>query len=441
MASRKEKERLKLIILLIYGLFNTFNKWTRVLLPFMQWRLQPRPTLFQLLLLNSFGSCIVLLGSFFIAQLVSSNSIGTLIRNIDGLTVNLEHCFTSIKIKLQIDSRGCRFAAIFVTILAGTFELIVPYIKDFYLFGVAQILLIGNHLPMVVDAMTAQLIGEDGDDKERTNLIMQLTIPESIAYAVGPYLAIQFLYIINASIETSQTFCGFAHLVIVLPIIYWSIPGKKGGNRSYLPSLGSYKEMLHDSKLRWSLLFLLMVAAPFSAYDQVIRTKLASHIIFEPTDMAKMAFLLGLTTMIGNLFVLPLLQARMGPKALLQLSMLLLSASFLYLSQTDSYASILLGMPFQVIGVCIAFGQLSSQIMGNVGHANLGKAAALNRGTQVAATLLTPLFSGYYIDGDEARILCYLSAFINAAGMIIVHFYGTFMRHHVHKLPLRTHDD
>lgn len=44
---------------------------------------------------------------------------------------------------------------------------------------------------MVVDAMIAQLIGEDGDDKERAILIARLTIPESIAYAVGPYLAIQ----------------------------------------------------------------------------------------------------------------------------------------------------------------------------------------------------------------------------------------------------------
>lgn len=58
-------------ILILYGLYHTFDQWTRVLLPFSQWQLEPRPDLFHLLLLNSIGNIAVLIGSFFIAQIVS----------------------------------------------------------------------------------------------------------------------------------------------------------------------------------------------------------------------------------------------------------------------------------------------------------------------------------------------------------------------------------
>ncbi|VDM37675.1 unnamed protein product [Toxocara canis] len=343
MANRKEKERMTWIILLLYGFFNTFDQWTRVLLPFMQWQLQPRPSLFDLLLLNSIGNCAVLTGSFFVAQL--------------------------------IDSNGCCTAAIAVTIATAIYQILIAQISNYYLFGIAQLLLVGNHLPMVIDAMIGELVGVDGDDKERTSLIMRLTIPESIAYAVGPYLAIQ------------------------------------------------------------------IVAAPYSAYDQVIRMNLSSHIIFMPADMAKLAFLLGLTTLACNIFVLPALQARMGPQALLQLSMGVLAVSYLYLSQVKDYVYLLIGMPLQVLGICIAYGQLSSQIMGNVGRANLGKAAALNRGTQLAASAMAPLITGYYVDGEEASILCYVSAFLSVIGVLVVHKYANFMRSHLHNLPLRAHDE
>lgn len=48
-----------------------------------------------------------------------------------------------------------------------------------------------NHMPTIVEALIGQMIGEDGDDKERTRLMMRLTIPLSIAFALGPYLAVQ----------------------------------------------------------------------------------------------------------------------------------------------------------------------------------------------------------------------------------------------------------
>lgn len=79
--------------------------------------------------------------------------------------------------------------------------------------------------------------------------------------------------------------------------------------------------------------------------------------------------------------------------------------------------------------------------MGNVGRANLGKAAALNRGAQLAASAMAPIITGYYVDADEVSTLCYVSAFLSLVGIVAVHKYANFMRTHFHNLPIRTHDD
>lgn len=46
--------------------------------------------------------------------------------------------------------------------------------------------------------------GEDGDDKKRSILISRLTIPQSIAYALGPYLALQVQIIYTDQIKTRK---------------------------------------------------------------------------------------------------------------------------------------------------------------------------------------------------------------------------------------------
>uniref|UniRef100_A0AC35FVI2 Uncharacterized protein n=1 Tax=Panagrolaimus sp. PS1159 TaxID=55785 RepID=A0AC35FVI2_9BILA len=192
MLSKREKDRLKWSLLLIYGLSNTFEQWCRVLLPFCQWQLRPRPSMFDTLLLNSIGNASIVLGSFFIAQM--------------------------------IDSFGGKKSAIIATIFVGIYQAIIPQITDYYLFGFMQMLLIFNHMPTIVEAVIGQLIGEDGDEKERSRLMMRLTIPVSIAFAAGPYCAVQVLYIFSPTLKNSQTLCGIVHLITVLPLIFFLLP-------------------------------------------------------------------------------------------------------------------------------------------------------------------------------------------------------------------------
>ena len=93
------------------------------------------------------------------------------------------------------------------------------------------------------------------------------------------------------------------------------------------------------------------------------------------------------------------------------------------------------------MGVCVANGLLTAQLMGDVPRIHMGKAAALNRLAQLAATTMTPLIAGHYIDGTETTILCYTSAGITLLGIPIIYFKGRFMRHHFANLPIRTHEE
>jgi len=48
-----------------------------------------------------------------------------------------------------------------------------------------------NHMPTVVDATITQLANEIADVKQKARLMAQTAIPTSIAFALGPLIAVQ----------------------------------------------------------------------------------------------------------------------------------------------------------------------------------------------------------------------------------------------------------
>lgn len=177
-------------IITIFPMVSTSYKTQVLIRSFRQ--LRPRPSMFDTLLLNSVGNASIVFGSFLIAHL--------------------------------IDSIGGRKTAILATIVISIYQAVVPQITDYYLFGALQMLLVFNHMQTIVEALIAQLIGQDGDEKERSRLMMRLTIPLSISFAAGPYCAVQVLYIFSPTLKNSQTLCGFAHFLTVLPLIFFLLP-------------------------------------------------------------------------------------------------------------------------------------------------------------------------------------------------------------------------
>jgi hypothetical protein len=104
----------------------------------------------------------------------------------------------------------------------------------------------------------------------------------SIAFATGPYLAVQILYLTNPGLEFVQCLCGILHLLTVLPVLVVGLPagdmyedtGKRGKfyivnyNNSYptvcsarrieLPNMKSFVNILKDTKMVWSLVFVVV---------------------------------------------------------------------------------------------------------------------------------------------------------------------------------------
>ena len=79
-------------------------------------------------------------------------------------------------------------------------------------------------MPTILDVLVVQLTEEHADNKERTRMLMRIAIPTSIAFAAGPYLAVQLLYLLNPGLEWVQSMCGWLHLATVLPILMIALP-------------------------------------------------------------------------------------------------------------------------------------------------------------------------------------------------------------------------
>lgn len=82
-------------------------------------------------------------------------------------------------------------------------------------------------------------------------------------------------------------------------------------------------------------------------------------------------------------------------------------------------------------------GQLYAQILGSVPQIHTGKAAALNRISQLIVTVITPLLTGYYIEKEEITLVCYVSATISLMAIALIQKYGNFVGRPLNDLPFR----
>lgn len=81
-----------------------------------------------------------------------------------------------------------------------------------------------------------------------------------------------------------------------------------------------------------------------------------------------------------------------------------------------------------MFGICLALGQLSSYLLSVAERRHMGKMTALNRTAQLFAAAMTPLFTGYYVDAEESRILCYVSAAVSIVVCGVMFSLGNFMK-------------
>lgn len=95
-----------------------------------------------------------------------------------------------------------------------------------------------------------------------------------------------------------------------------------------------------------------------------------------------------------------------------------------------------------MVAVCTASGQLATQIFAHVARRNMGKAAALNRATQLLASVFAPLLSSFLMSARETTTtICYVCAAISLLAILLVHYYGSFMKIHPQYLPTQLYNE
>lgn len=129
------------------------------------------------------------------------------------------------------------------------YQLLICHVTDYYLFCLCQLLQVFNHLPAVIEARIGR--SPQTDPNEKTRLFMSMMIPMSVAFAAGPFLAVQVLYVVNPTLRFSQTLCGLLSLII-MPLIYL-LPDDSAQSVS-LPDEVSYKSLLQTKEILTTLL-------------------------------------------------------------------------------------------------------------------------------------------------------------------------------------------
>ncbi|CAL2029898.1 unnamed protein product [Caenorhabditis brenneri] len=67
--NRREKQRHELALLASTGAYHTFDQWTRALIPFAQWNLEPRVGMDNFIWLTAISTTFTLIGTFFVARM------------------------------------------------------------------------------------------------------------------------------------------------------------------------------------------------------------------------------------------------------------------------------------------------------------------------------------------------------------------------------------
>uniref|UniRef100_A0A0N5B7Z4 Solute carrier family 46 member 3 n=1 Tax=Strongyloides papillosus TaxID=174720 RepID=A0A0N5B7Z4_STREA len=297
-------------------------------------------------------------------------------------------------------------------------------------------------MPTVLNVLIANMLGEYADINEITHFITEQNIPYSVAMALGPYLAIQSLFFISPLITNSALACGIIHLLLLIPIIS-VMPDESGKKTKIFTSfnIGIYFELLKNKTVFITLALIALIYGPASCYDQILRFQLSTHMLISPNSMCILALVIGLSTLITSLVILPYLHSKFGPQNIIIFGAGILCCSYLYLSRATEFNSFLIGCPLHAIGSTISIGCLTATLMASVPKIYFAKAAALNRIVQVTSMSLTPILTGYYIDRSEISLMCYVATALTLLSILIVHKFGNFMKIHVMNLPTLLRDN
>ncbi|MFH4978502.1 hypothetical protein AB6A40_005211 [Gnathostoma spinigerum] len=374
----ERKQKTLLILCAIFGIWNVGTQWTTTLLSFLQWDTIQVMTIVDIGYIQSFGSFCNAIGALAVGQLA--------------------------------DTMGPKTMFLFSTIVISIYYAALGFARDWYTFFFLQLLRMGYQLDATAEMYLATITTE----RERTVALMRLTVPQAIAMFFGPMIASQLA--VATSLRISQTVCGIALFATLTPFIYYFLPQTHS-----VPKLATarlrpqdYVHMVRGNvPLREGLLLRALLIAAYVCYELISRNFLLRSYMQGPNDSAKVLIVMGLSLLVVQFIILPMLQRRFAPKTVLQMALATLFIAYFMTNFTRNLEEFLIIVAVHTASYAIAYAESCTQITSAVEMSDLGKATGLASTAQWIAHFIVPIYTSHLVESWHYTYAFYTSAIIS----------------------------
>ncbi|CAD5206485.1 unnamed protein product [Bursaphelenchus okinawaensis] len=377
------RQKVMFVLCIIFGLWSFGTNWTTTLLSFLQWDTTEVLSIVDLAYIQAFGSLCNAVGALVIGQMT------------DGI--------------------GPKIMFIVSTILTSAYYVSLGFSKTWWMFFGIQIFRVGYQL----DATAEMYLATVTTERERTGALMVLTIPQAISMFLAPMSASKVA--VWTSLRTSQIINGCLMPLLLLPVLLFFLPTTHS-----IPRLASarlrpqdYWPMIRrNAGLREGLILRALLITAYVCYELIARNFLLRAYMKGTTDSAEVIITMGASLLLVQFFVLPFLQKRFSPKAVLQIAVGALFFSYASVTFTTNLYQFLVITAIQTGSYAVAYAESCTQITSSVETGDLGKATGLASMAQWIVHFLVPIYTSHLVNHYH-----YTYAFYSSAVVMI----GTFM--------------
>lgn len=381
----EKKQKILYTLCLIFGIWHFGTQWTTTLLSFLQWDTTEVMSIVDLGYIQSFGSLMNVIGALALGQMT--------------------------------DSTGPKTIFIFAVICTTLYYCGLALCHTWTAFFILQVLRFGYQLDSTAEMYLATITTE----KERTGTLMILTIPQAIAMFIGPYTASKVA--VWTDLRTSQFLSGIIMFAAIMPIIVLALPATHG-----IPKIAAarlrpqeYWPMItRNPALRESLILRGFLVGAYVCYELIARNFLLRQYMHGATDSAYVLIVMGIALLTMQFLVLPFLQKRFTPKALLQMALGTLLFCYLAVNFVTGLEQFLIINGIQTAAYAICYAESCTQITSSVESTDLGKATGLASMTQWLTHLIVPIYTSQLVQYFQFHYAFYTSAFVIGCLLIYV---------------------
>ncbi|KAK6034198.1 hypothetical protein COOONC_28297 [Cooperia oncophora] len=325
--SLEKRQRVMLVLCLIFGLWHLGTQWTTTLLSFLQWDTTEVMTIVDLGYIQAFGSVWNALGALAFGQMA--------------------------------DTAGPKAMFMLSVIFTSIYYSGIALSKSWYGFFFLQILRFGYQLDSTAEMYLATVTTE----RERTAALMRLTVPQAAAMFVGPIIGSKIAA--YTSLRTSQFICGGALLFTLMPVLVFLLPTTHSIPRLATARLRpqDYWPMItKNTALREGIILRAIVISSYVCYEMISRNFLLRSFMKDTNDSAIVLLVMAISLLGIQFLVLPVIQRRASPRTLLQIAMVTLIICYFSVTFTTSFEQVLLITAIQTGAYAVAYAESCTQI-------------------------------------------------------------------------------